>query len=62
MPCFLNIPLLSVSTFLVQKNSEDQGTMDTLLTCMFKCAFSDKEGSAAALNDLNGLQKEEGAF
>lgn len=48
--------------FLVQKNSEDQGTMDTLLTCMFKCAYSDKEGSAAALNDLHELQKKEEAF
>ena len=39
--------------FLAQTNIEDQSTIDVLLTHMFKCSFSDKDGSKDALDDLS---------
>lgn len=39
--------------FLAQTNIEDQSTIDELLTHMFKCSFSDKDGSKDALEDLS---------
>lgn len=39
--------------FLAQTNIEDQSTIDELLTYMFRCSFSDKDGSKNALEDLS---------
>ena len=49
---FLYYPL---TRFLVRTNIEDQSTMDTLLTQLFKCSFSDKDGSKNALNTLKAF-------
>ena len=49
---FLYYPL---TRFLVRTNIEDQSTMDILLTQLFKCSFSDKDGSKSALNTLEAF-------
>ena len=49
---FLYYPL---TRFLVRTNIEDQSTMDMLLTQLFKCSFSDKDGSKSALNTLEAF-------
>lgn len=49
---FLYYPL---TRFLVQKNTQDQDTMDKLLKCIFKCSFSDKDRCSSALSDLNNF-------
>lgn len=48
--------------FLVRENLDDQETMDSLLTCIFKCAYSDKDGSAAALTELAKICEKEESF
>lgn len=45
--------------YLVNQNIKDQETMDGVLTCIFKCAYNDVDGSTSALNELKQLQKQE---
>lgn len=47
---------------LVRNNLDDKKTMDSLLTCIFKCAYSDKDGSAAALIELAQIREKEESF
>ncbi len=56
---FLYYPL---TRFLVSTNIEDQNTMDTLLTQMFQCSFSDKEGSKNALSALKAFIRDNKEF
>ena len=56
---FLYYPL---TRFLVSTNIEDQNTMDTLLTQMFQCSFSDKECSKNALSALKAFIRDNKEF
>lgn len=42
--------------FLVQESIEDQATMDSLLTCIFRSSYADDDGNTNYLNDLTELR------
>lgn len=48
--------------YLVRQNIKDQETMDCILSCLFKCAYSDTNETKMALKELTQLQKQEDEF